>query len=176
MKINWPGLVGSIATFALIIFSFFYPWWELKIGNIGQADISPINLKIDLFGLQFRIPAIYFINLACLLSLIASAIAMLIYSLLPDKNYSKDLLKFAYKKPLIVLIIFSLFLLIILYPIRLMFSIYIPINGSTNVTLPAGDAEIEAIIKTGFTFLFWLAIISALLCIIAKFYHRKFKE
>jgi hypothetical protein len=118
-------------------------------------------------------PIAWFLNISCQLSLIASAVAMLISSFASNKEYSKNLINFAYKKPLIVIIIFLIFLSIAIYIAGTLLQINVPLTGSTTTTLDAGPATIDVPITTEFTWIFWLAIATAILCIAAKLYHKK---
>lgn len=175
-KINWLGLIGSIFTFLVASLFYSFPWWKVTIDGIGKINISPLKINLEFLGISTMIPLIWFINLTCLLLLITSAIAMLIYSINPDKNYSKHLLNFAYKKPLIVTIIFFIFIFILIYFAKTYLSINIPISGSTTATLDMESMEIEASLKAEFTKVFWLATISTLLCSFAKLYHKIFAK
>jgi len=173
---NWLGLAGAIATFAVVILSlaFASPWWQLKVGQeLGQADISPLNFNVSLLGTSISIPIIWFLNLACQLSLMACAIALLVYSVVPEKKYSKSLLGFAYKKPLIIIIFFLASLFIATNFAGMLLRLNIPIAGSTTITLDVGDATLGIPISTGFTWVFWLAVIAGGLCIAARFYHKR---
>lgn len=114
--------------------------------------------------------------MTCLLSLTASGIAMLAYSFIPTSNYSKHLLGFAYKTPLLLLLAFVLFLLIVAYAASALLQINIPLYGSTTATLPTPvtkSVSVTVPIATGFTWVFWLAKTSAILCIVARIYHRR---
>ncbi len=154
-KINWPGLAGGLATLALVILSLLThasPWWHLTVGQqLGEANVSPLNFNFTLFGTSMTPPIAWFLNMACQLSLIASAVAMLICSLVPNREYSKNLLNFAYKKPLIVTIIFLIFLFIAIYITGTLLHINVPLTGSTTTTLDAEAATIDVPITTEFT-------------------------
>jgi len=175
-KVNWLGLAGGVTTLALVVLSLAYasPWWQLTVGQeIGQANVSPLNLSFDLLGTSMTTPIIWFLNLSCQLSLIACAIAMLVYSIASDKKYSKNLLNFAYKKPLIIVIVFVVSLFVATYFAGMLLHINVPLAGSTTVTLDVGVATMGIPLATQFTWVFWLAVIATGLCIAAKFYHRK---
>jgi len=175
-RINWLGLAGGLATLVLVILSVAYssPWWQLTIGQeLGQIDVSPLNFSLNVLGTPIVIPIIWFFNLACLLSFTACAIAMLIYSVIPQKGYSKNLLDFAYKKPLVVAVTFLVILLVVTYAVGALLQIGIPLSGSANAIREVEDMTVEISITAGFTWVFWLAIIATGLCIAAKFYHKK---
>lgn len=186
-KLNWFGLVGGILTILVVVFSVFYPWWQLTVsGNFGdssisvqgdlKANVSPVNTNFGFLGTSFTIPLITALNIVSLLSLVASGIVMLIYSVIPAKPYSKHLLGFAYKKPLLILIFFVAGLIAISLIVQAIVGIGIPLMGSTTVTLPqffSSSVTISVLLSAGFQWPFWLAVIAAGLCIAARLYHKK---
>jgi len=175
-KINWLGLAGGVTTLAIVMISFTgaSSWWQLAAGQgMIQANISPLSFNSSILGGSFTIPIILFLNLVSQLSLLASAISMLIYSIIPEKGYAKHLLGFAYKKPLIVVIIFLASILIATYFAGMLFNINVPLMGSATLTLSIGEASIEIPVETGFTWVFWLAITASALCLAARFYHKR---
>jgi len=175
-KINWCGLAGGVILLILVALALIYasPWWQISIGEgLGHADISPLSFNLVILGSYIVIPLILFLNLSCQLSFIASAIAIIIYSIAPEKGYSKSLLEFSYKKPLIILIIFLGSMIGITYAVQNVLQISIPLIGTSTVTLSTSDIEIEASIVTRFTWVFWLALTAAILCIAARIYHKR---
>jgi hypothetical protein len=176
-KINWFGLAGGITTIAVIIVSLFSPWWQLTVGeNLAKANISPFNTNFDVLGTTFTIPLIWALNVVCLLSLVASGIVMVVYSIIPTKSYSKHLLGFAYKKPLFTLLLFVGVLVALTLLVQALFSFNVPLMGSTTSTLPTAltrDITISVLISAGFQWSFWLAAVAAGLCIAARIYHKR---
>jgi len=174
---NWFGLAGGITTIALIIVSLFYPWWQVTAGGgLVNANVSPLNTSFNFLGTRFTIPLIWALNLASLFSLVASGIAMLVYSIIPTKAYSKHLLGFAYKKPLFAVLFFVIVLFALTVIIQAAFSLYIPLIGSATATLPETmtyGAKVEVFISTGFQWPFWLAALAAGLCLAARLYHKR---
>jgi hypothetical protein len=175
-NINWFGFAAGILTLMVLVISLFIPWWQLTVGdNFMKVDASPVNTNFGLFGDQFTLPLISAFNLVSILAFSASGLVMLFYSLVPTKPYSKQLLGFSYKKPLLSLIIFVSGLLI-LTSIAGLFNINVPIVGSTNLTLPASlmmGTSINASVSGSFQLPFWLAIIASALCIAARLYHGR---
>lgn len=175
-KMNWFGLAGGVISIALVALSAAsaYPWWQLTLGQeFGQANISPLSYNVSLLGFQISTPLVWFLNLAAHLSLLACGIAMLIYSILPNKTYSKNLLNFAYKKPLFLVVLFVISLFAVTYIAGMLLHISVPLTGSANITFDLGNATIDIPIATGFTWVFWLAVVNAGLCFVARLYHRK---
>jgi hypothetical protein len=101
-NINWFGFAAGILTLMVLVISLFIPWWQLTVGdNFMKVDASPVNTNFGLFGDQFTLPLISAFNLVSILAFSASGLVMLFYSLVPTKPYSKQLLGFSYKKPLL---------------------------------------------------------------------------
>lgn len=178
-QVNWFGLVGGALTIVLVIISltFASPWWQLTVGQgFLQANASPLNTNFSFLGVLITIPIIWVLNLTCLLSFIASGVVMLIYSFIPTRKYSKNLLGFAYKKPLFILLAFVVSLLIFTYAANALLQFNIPLYGSTTATLSTSvtkGASVNLAIATGFTWVFWVATTSAILCVAARIYHRR---
>jgi hypothetical protein len=115
-----------------------------------------------------------------LLFLLTCGIVMLIYSVLPDKPYSKHLIGFAYKKPLLMIIFFAVPLIAFPLILQAILKISVPLNGTTTLALPMGflgaDMSVSATVTTGFLWTFWLAIIAAALCLAARIYYKRFSS
>jgi len=176
-KINIIALIAGVSTLLLIAVSLFVPWWQFIVGSpaIAAVNVSPVNLNLDLLGNTLTVPIVYALNIASALTLASGGIIMLIYSVKPDKSYSKKLLGFGYKKPLYALISF-LFGLIATVSIAGVFGLNIPLMGTANLSLPQGftmGASISASVLASFQLPFWLAIVAAGLCIGARLYHGR---
>ena len=176
-NLNWFGLVGGALTIVVVVVSLFSPWWQLTVGdNFVQANASPVNTNFSFLGTAFTIPLIWALNIVSSLSLILSGVAMLVYSVMPAKSYSKHLLGFAYKKPLYTLIFFVAGLFEVTFILQAVVGIAVPLMGSTTVTLPqafTSSVTISVLLSAGFQYPFWLAIVAAGLCIAARLYHKK---
>lgn len=176
-KINWFGLAGGIATILLIAVSVFVPWWQLRVGDsVIAANVSPIYTNFDFVGNSFTVPLVFAINLSCILLSLAGGVVMLLYSVMPTKPYAKRLLGFSYRTPLFFLVVFVVGLLALTLIIQGMFSISVPLVGSTQVSLPSGAAEgvnVSVLLSAGFLWPFYLAVASAVLCVGARVYHKR---
>jgi hypothetical protein len=176
-RINWLGLAGGVTTIVVIIVSFFYPWWRFSAWNDRIViNVSPVNTNFNFLGTTFTIPLIFALNIVSLLTLTASGISMLIYSVMPTKTYSKHLLGFAYKKPLFSLVFSVVVLFVITLIIQALFGFNVPLVGSSTATLPQNmtlGVTIAVVISAGFQWPFWLAAVAAGLCIAARLYHRR---
>jgi hypothetical protein len=106
----------------------------------------------------------------------AGGVAMLIYSIYPGKSYSKNLLGFGYKKPLISVLLFVIILIVLTQTIQALFSLTVPLVGSATSVLPETmtyGTIVRVLITANFQWPFYLATVAAALCIAGKFYHKK---
>ena len=176
-KINWFGLAGGVTTILVIVVSLFYPWWQLTVGDdLLKVNASPVNTNFGFLDTTFTIPFIWALNVVSILTLLASGIAMLVYSIIPRKPYSEHLLGFGYKKPLFTLLFFVIGLLVITLICQAVLSMNVPLMGSTTSTLPipfASGITISVLMSAAFQWSFWLAVVAAGLCIAARLYHKK---
>ncbi|MCL2134287.1 MAG: hypothetical protein FWH37_01870 [Candidatus Bathyarchaeota archaeon] len=176
-KVNWFGVVGGVLTLSVIVVSLYYPWWQLTIGeDTVKVNVSPMNTNFGLLGTSFTIPLIYALNIGSILTFLCSGIIMLIYSITPNKSYSKVLLDFAWKKPLYSVITSTLCLSLIVLIARAFLDMEIPLIGTAAVTLPTQFTEgvsISVMATAAFQWPLYLAITAASLCILAKIYHKK---
>jgi hypothetical protein len=176
-KFNWFGLAGGVTTILVIVVSLFYPWWQLTVGDdLLKVNASPVNTNFGFLDTTFTIPFIWALNIVSILTLLASGIAMLVYSIIPRKPYSEHLLGFGYKKPLFTLLFFVIGLVVITLICQAVLSINGPLMGSTTSTLPipfASGITISVLLSAAFQWSFWLAVVAAALCIAARLYHRK---
>ena len=176
-KMNWFGLAGGISTLCLIVVSLFVPWWVLSVGEgIVKANVSPIYTDFNFVGNAFTVPLLFALNLASILTMAAGGIAMLIYSIKPEKTYSKRLLGFGYAKPLLAVILFVVVLFALQLIIKMMVNLNVPLLGSATSVLPQTQTygtTVTVLMSSTFQWPFFLAIAAAGLCIAARFYHKK---
>src|SRR5208282_1816267 len=134
-KISLLGIAGGIAALILAAVSLFVPWWQLSIANgLAKFNVSPLNINVSLPGYSaITVPLILAITMACALSLIASGVIMLIYATSPLKPYAKRLLGFAYKTPLVLVVVFTVLLFVLTFVAQKAVGLYIPLMGSANL-------------------------------------------
>jgi len=141
-----------------------------------KVNASPVNTNFGVLDTSFTIPFILALNIVSLLTLLASGIAMIIYSIIPRKSYSKHLLGFGYKKPLFTVLFFVIGLVVTTVILQAVLSLNVPLMGSTTSTLPipfVSGITLSVLLSAGFQWSFWLAVVAAGLCIAARLYHRK---
>ena len=177
LKINWFGFAGGISLIALVIISFFVPWWKLTVGDdLVTANASPLNTNFSFVGDSLTIPIIMALNIASVISLTAAGIVILIYSVKPLKPYSEKLLGFAYRKPLYSVLMFVIGLVLITIATDSLFGLNVPLVGSQYSTLPTDmtqGATISVSMNAGFQWPFLFALVASGICITARFYHKK---
>ena len=176
-KFNWVALAGGVTTILLIAVSIFTPWWQLNVGDdLMTVNASPVNMNMGFLDASFNIPFILALNIVSILGLLASAIAMMIYAIIPRKSFSMHLLGFGYKKPLYTVLFFIIGLVATTMICRAVLNLNIPLMGSATSTLPiplASGITLTVLLAAGFQWSFWLAIVAATLCIAARIYHGK---
>ncbi len=172
-KINFIALAAGISSLLLIAISMFVPWWQFTAGNPAnvQVNFSPVDFNLSHSGAAVAIPLILALNIACLLTLLASAIVMTIYAVQPAKPYSKQLLGFGYRKPLYTVVAFAAILIAIPLIVRAFAGFSLPVNGSATVTPSGsnGSAYVSAVLGWPFYF----GIVVAGLCIASRLVHGK---
>jgi len=178
-QINIIALAAGVSSLVLVAVSWFVPWWQFIVGNpaIATVNFSPVNFNFALFNTLLTVPIIWALNLACLLTLLAGGVAMLVYSFLPNKSYSKAILGFGYKKPFYAIVIFIIELLILYFSATLLTGMSLPLMGSAALTLPTafapGGISISVAVSAAFGWTFYFAVVVVALCIAARFYHKK---
>ena len=102
---------------------------------------------------------------------------MIIYSVKPNKSYSKKLLGFGYKKPLYAVILFVAAIISMSFIVPEFSGFSFPLAGSAAISLPQtmtpDGANISVNVSAAFVWPFYFAIVVAGLCITARIYHRK---
>lgn len=176
-KLNWFALVGGILLLVLIPISIYVSWWKLSVGDdLLTVNASPVNTSFNVLGTQLSSGVIWAVNITSILVFLSCGIIMLIYSIIPTKPYAKDLLGYAYRKPLYMVILYLAGLIVTMYATQAALGIGVPLAGSSTITLPASltmGASISVMVSSTFQWPFWLAIATAALSIMARIYHPK---
>jgi len=175
-EVNWPGLACSLGAVALVLLSVLYraAWWCVLIGDgVGQAEISPLDFRMSLVGVSVEVPIIRFLNVGSRLTFVACAVVMFVYSVMARRSFSRYLLGFAYKKPLLMLGFFAVMLVVSALYVEAFFGVYVPLMGTVNVLVSEGGTTAKVPVSTSFTWVFWLAVATAVLALVAKIYDLK---
>jgi hypothetical protein len=179
-KINLIALIAGIATLVLIAVSVYVPWWQFTVGKptpLAQINFSPLNFNLNLLGSSITTPLIWALNIACLLTLLSGSIVMIIYSLKPNKSYSKKLLGFAWSKPLMAVVLFAIEVVALVVLVNMIAGFNLPINGAATIQPPSGmapgDVNLAVNVFAAFQWPFYLSIAVAALSVVARFYRGK---
>lgn len=176
-KLNWFALAGGTLSLAVVVITLVYPWWQLTVGeNLVKVNVSPLTTGFNVFGATLTIPLLLALNLTGILTLVTAGTAMIIYSVIPTRPYSKHILGFGYRKPFYSVVFFVITLFIVTFLVKSFVGLTIPLNGTGTVTLPQNmieGATLTAQVSSGFLWTFWVEVAAAALCIVARFYHSK---
>jgi hypothetical protein len=180
-KISIIGLVASVLTLVLIAVSIYVPWWQISLGTFAQVNFSPVNFNLSVFSNPISMPIVWAMNIASLLTLLSGGLILMIYSVKPDKSYSKKLLGFGYSKPLYAVIFFIVELVVVYFSVQAFAGFTFPMMGSGTLQIPqsitdqmtGGQATISMNYTAGFLWPFYMAIVAATLCVATRLYHKK---
>ncbi len=184
-NISWIGLASGALLVVVTVLSLFNPWWQLRIGDFVYANFSPMSTGFNFLGISFLVPLLTAINISSLLLMSISAGLMIVYSINPGKEYSKHLLCWSYKKPLITLIAFVAGIVALSLGVSYIAGQYahlnftLPIVGSTIIQVPSemlgqlSGVQIGMTVSAGFHWTFYLAIVATAVCIVTRYYHGK---
>jgi len=175
-KVNWPGFPFAASLMVLLYLSFAYkaPWWQLRIADgIGYVAVSPLDVDIMLMGVTINVPIIWYLTLGSKLTLLLVAAILSFYLTNPRGTHSKKLLDAIYKKPVYMVVGMVLISTIskLIYDSFLPFKI--PIVGTSTTVVSSQGVTLSVPITTTFTWVFWLAILSACLALATRVYHGK---
>jgi len=187
--INWFGLIAGIL---ILLIPFLGPWWVGRAGT-GAMEIalSPFDVNMSLMGQPIQSSLVGLFLLAAKITFVIAGIFMILASLLPKRWWSKRLFRFGVMKPFWSVIS----LLVILVVGALIFNYALPgllsgafsgagnavvqinmpyISGAAVSTIQIGTtATVTAPITFSLTGIFWLAVATGILGIIARIYHRR---
>jgi len=180
-SINWVGVVAGIL---MITLPFAGPWWRLTIGT-GAVDvaISPFNINMTAFGQPIESTLVRYVCFGVTLTVIIAGLFMLSASLLPERWWSKRLIRFGAMKVLWMIVFFIVMIalmalvvnkfLVGMEPKLSGFSVPY-ISGSTISTLTMEDVTVTMSITASLTGAFTLAVVVAILGVGTRIYQRRF--
>ncbi|MGQ9552006.1 MAG: hypothetical protein ACUVUE_06215 [Candidatus Bathycorpusculaceae bacterium] len=175
-KLNWFGIASGVAAAVLLLLSIAYaaPWWQLSIAEgLGKVDVSPLDINAQFLGLDVEIPILWYLTLSGKLIMLTAIVALFACSICPENKYAKNLLSYGYKRPLIMVTVLVVILIILTALVGLILPIKVPFLGTETTTLTFEGAKVSVPIYASFTWVFWLAIITAALAVLARVYHRR---
>ena len=188
--VNWFGLVTGVL---VLVLPFLGPWW---VGTAGRGAmvvaLSPFDVSVSLVGQPLQSSLVSLFLLAAKITFVIAGIFMILASLFPNRWWSKRLFNFGVMKPfwsiigLIALLLIGAIIFNMVLPKLLpsmvsgegnaVVQISVPyISGTTVSSIQVGDAvTITAPVTFSLTGIFWLAVVTSILGIIARIYHRRF--
>lgn len=189
LSVNWFGFVTGVL---VLVLPFLGPWWVGRAGT-GAMEIalSPFDINMSFMGLPLGSSLVGLFLLAAKITFVIAGIFMILASLFPKRWWSKRLFRFGVMKPfwsvLSLLIILVVGALIFNYALPGLLSgafsgagnavvqINMPyISGTAVSTIQIGTtATVTAPITFSLTGIFWLAVATGILGIIARIYHRR---
>ena len=147
----------------------------IRLGS-KRMQLSPLYTNFSLAGNSFTLPAILAVNISCILISLIGSVLILVYSVKPAKPYAKTLLNLSFATPLFFVVIFIIGLFALSFIIPAMYDLSFPLVGSANVQLPSNAVEginISVQLIAEFLLPFYLAVVSSVLCIAARIYHKR---
>lgn len=122
-------------------------------------------------------PLIWALNTSTLLTLLLGSLVLLFYGVKPDKPYSPKLLSFGYKIPLYAVTLFIVEIVGLVAVAKMALGVDFPLMGSAAISFPSSIAPAGATgsiyVAAAFEWPFYLAIAVVVLCVAARFYHKK---
>lgn len=188
-QVNWLGLLAGIS---MLMLPFLGYWWHSTVGN-GAAELalSPFDYHLGVAGWSISSTLVGFFLLAAKLSVMVGGVLMIAASALPLRWWSRRVLKFGATTvlwmivSLLVTLVAGAFFMNSMLPSFLLglapaadvsVNLNMPyISGTTTSKITGAGASISAPITASLTWVFWVAVLVALLGVAARIYHRRFK-
>ncbi len=180
-RLNYPGLLAGIA---LVILPFLGAWWTFSLGTDALViALSPFDVLVTSFGKEITSPLIVSLNLALKVVMIYYGGLLIAGSLLRAKeerrSLSDILVKVSARKFLWLVILFVVSVAIVDFAINEAFSrMEVPARisylfGNTAFVLQVGPAAVKVPVTQGFTMIFGVAILVALIALAASSYQDR---
>ncbi|MDD1664253.1 MAG: hypothetical protein LUQ32_02755 [Methanomicrobiales archaeon] len=180
-RLNYPGLLAGIA---LVILPFLGAWWTFSLGTDAlEIALSPFDVLVTSFGKEITSPLIVSLNLALKVVMIYYGGLLIAGSLLraqeERRSLSDILVKVSARKFLWLAILFLASVAIVDFAINEAFSrMGVPARvsylfGNTAFVLQVGPATVTVPVTQGFTMIFGVAILVALIALAASYYQDR---
>ncbi len=178
-KMNWFGIIAGIS---MVVLPFLGPWWRITVGTeLTDLAVSPFDFNLVMLGESTSIPLVWFVLLGMKLTVISAGILMLLGSLLPERWWSRRLLRFGATKVFWSVVWLVVPMLVLTFIANTFLTgwtggLSLPyLVGSTTSTIQVGGATAIVPISMSLSNIFLVAIVVAALGIAARIYHRRFK-
>ena len=181
MKPNVLGLVAGILTLFLPFAGF---WWRASLGEIAIIKLSPFGYDVTILGESLSSTLVSYLLFGVLVSVFLGGVLLVIGSLFTDKWWSGRLVRFGATKvlwsavSLICTLVIAASIFNRMVPSlakrddRLQFSIPY-LSGSSTVEISSGDVEVRIPLRLSFTWVFWLALATGILGLVARMVQGK---
>lgn len=179
--VNYPGLLAGVALFIL---PFLGAWWTFSLGTDALViALSPFNVLVTSFGKEITSPLIVSLNLALKAVMIYYGVLLIAGSLLraqeERRSLSGILVRASARKFLWLVILFVVSVGIADFAINEAFSrMGVPAQvpylfGNTAFALQVGPVAMTVPVIQGFTLIFGIAVLVALIALAAYYYQEK---
>lgn len=177
-RLNYPGLIAGIA---LVILPFLGAWWTFSFGTDALViALSPFHVRVESFGNELSSPLLASLNLALKVVMIYYGVLLIAGSVLrareSRRSISDFLVRVSARKFLWLVILFVVSVAVTDFFISQAFIFMgVPVQvpyfvGNTQVALQMGPVSMTLPLIQGFTILFTLAVVVAVISLLAWFY------
>jgi len=179
-RLNFPGLVAGIA---LVILPFLEAWWRFSLGTDALIiATSPFLVQVESFGNAISSPLLASLNIALKIVMIYYGALLIAGSVLraqeERRSISNILVRVSARKFLWLVVLFVVSVAITDFIINQAFALMgvhaqVPyFAGTTPVSLQVGPLSMTVPVIQGFTLMFWVAVVVAVISLVAYFYQE----
>ncbi|MDD1666865.1 MAG: hypothetical protein LUO96_00210 [Methanomicrobiales archaeon] len=180
-RLNYPGLLAGIA---LVILPFLGAWWTFSLGTDALViALSPFEVLVTSFGKEITSPLITSLNIALKLVMIYYGVLLIAGSILraqeERRSLSDILVRASARKFLWLVILFVVSVAIADFAINEAFSrMGVPAQvpyffGKSAFALQVGPVAMTVPVIQGFTLMFGIAVLVALIALAASYYQDR---
>jgi hypothetical protein len=179
--LNFPGLVAGLALLAL---PFLGAWWVFSFGTDAVViALSPFQVIVQSFGSEISTPLASSLNIGLKLVFLYYGVLLVAGSVLrtrADRRSVSDILvRVSARKFLWLVVLFVLSVAAVDFVINQAFTLtgmpaQVPyFAGESQVALQAGGVSVTVPVIQGFTGMFTVAVLVALVSLLAYFYQGR---
>jgi hypothetical protein len=179
-RVNFPGLIAGIA---LVLLPFLGAWWVFSFGTDAVViSLSPFLVQVESFGNEISSPLLASLNVALKAIIIYYGVLLIAGSVLRvqegKRSISDILVRVSARKFLWLVLLFVLAVAVTDFFIGQAFTFMgVPAQvpyfvGNTQVSVQAGPVLMTVPLIQGFTMIFLLAIVVAVISLVAYYYQE----
>jgi hypothetical protein len=177
-RLNYPGLIAGIA---LVILPFLGAWWVFSFGTDAVViALSPFHVMVQSFGNEISTPLATSLNIGLKIVFIYYGVLLIAGSMLrtrDDRRSTSDILvRVSARKFIWLVVLFVLSVAAMDFIINQAFALtgvhaQVPyFAGESQVALQVAGVSMTLPVIQGFTGMFAVAVLVALLSLVASFY------